>query len=130
MLEAPVLDSRSADRPGNDNAAARAPLPVARRAPRLVIEAIDGYGAPPPLLSEARLEVQPGERGLRYILLVDSQGAVKEVSPDTRKDEAVEAREAPAGVSTARPATATPAALSDLKFQRGNRPRRLLVRFE
>lgn len=130
--EAPVLESRSGDRSGGeDNAAARAPLPVAGRAPRMVIEAIDGHGAPPPLLSEARREILTGERGRRYILLVDSQGAVKEVSPDARKDEALEAREAPAAaVSMARPATATSAALAELRFKPGNRPRRLLVRFE
>jgi hypothetical protein len=130
--EAPLVDSRSADRSGgDDDAAVRPPLPQARRATRMIIEAIDGHGAPPPLLSEGRLEMHVGARRLRYILLVDAQGAVREVSPEGRKEEALEARDAATGgVSMARPANASPAALSELKFKPGNRPRRLLVRFE
>lgn len=130
--EAPLLDSRSADRTGgDDNVAARAPLPVARKAPRMVIEAIDGFGAPPPLLSEARIEIGAGERERRYILLVDSQGMVREVSPELRKDEALNVPEAsPSGAQLARPESGAPASLARLRFKPGNRPRRLLVRFE
>lgn len=122
--EAPLVDSGRA-------AAARPPLPPAARAPRMVIEAIDGHGAPPSLLSESPLEIPPGERGLRYVLLVDSRGTVTEVSPEARRSETLETREAPAaGAPTVGAANATPAALSTLRFEPGNRPRRLLVRFE
>ncbi|MEO8348427.1 MAG: hypothetical protein ABI610_05900, partial [Acidobacteriota bacterium] len=130
--EAPLIDSRSVHRTGgDDDVAARAPLPVVRKAPRMVIEAIDGYGPPPPLLSEARLEIPAGARELRYVLLVDPQGTVRKVSPETRGDEALEAREAPAsGTRMARPEPSVPAAFSELKFKPGNRPRRLRIRFE
>lgn len=131
--EAPLSDSsRSVDRiGGDDDVAARAPLPVVRKAPRMVIEAIDGYGPAPALLSEARLEIPAGGREHRYVLLVDSQGTVTRVSPEARRDDALEARGAPAsGARMARPEAAAPAGISDLKFKPGNRPRRLRVRFE
>lgn len=129
--EAPLLDSRSADAAGGEDAVSlRAPRAATPTEPRMVIEAIDGHGAPPSLVSEARFEILTGERGLRYILLVDSQGTVKEVSPDARKDETLEAREAPAAAVSTAPSSGTSAALSELKFKPGNRPRRLLVRFE
>ncbi|MDQ5857799.1 MAG: zf-HC2 domain-containing protein [Acidobacteriota bacterium] len=88
----------------------------------LSIEPIDGYGSAPPLLSELRMAVPANYRGHEFILHVDSQGKVSEVRPG------------PAGKAenqdTARLAAPAPAALSELKFKPGNRPRRLLVRFE
>lgn len=85
----------------------------------LSIEAIDGYGSAPPLLSDSRMAMPAAYRGHEFILLVDSQGKVSEVLPGpTRKQE------------TARLAAPTPDALSELRFKPGNRPRRLLLRFE
>ena len=91
---------------------------------RLSIEPIDGHGTPPPLLSEPRLEVPASYRGHEFILLVDSQGKVSEVRPGPSR----ERKEETARLSAA--AAPAPAGLSDLAFQPGNRPRRLLVRFE
>lgn len=129
--EAPLIDSRSVERSGDENVAARTPLPVTQKAPRMVIEATDGYGAPPTLLSEARIEITASERERRYILLVDSQGMVREVSLEPRKDEAINVPEAPpSGAQLARPESGAPASLARLRFKPGNRPRRLLLRFE
>jgi hypothetical protein len=131
--EAPLVDSRSVKGSGGDESpAARGPLPVARKAAaRMFIAAIDGFGAPPPLLSEARIEISAGERERRYILLVDSQGMVREVSAEPRKDETIHVPEASAsGAQLARPDSGTAASIARLRFKPGNRPRRLLLRFE
>ncbi|HZI66642.1 MAG TPA: zf-HC2 domain-containing protein [Thermoanaerobaculia bacterium] len=90
---------------------------------RLSIEAIDGHGSPPPLLSEARLALPASYRGHEFILHVDSQGKVSEVRPGPSR----ERREETGRLAAPAPA---PAALSELEFKPGNRPRRLLVRFE
>ena len=95
-------------------AAAASPL-------RLSIESIDGFGAAPPLLSEARLALPARFRGHEFILTVDSQGKVSEVGPGPSRQRREE---------IARSAAPAPAELSDLRFEPGNRPRRLLVRFE
>jgi hypothetical protein len=87
---------------------------------RLRIESIDGYGAAPPLLSSERIAWPASFRGHEFILNVDSQGNVSEVGPG-RPPERREAQ--------AVPATA-PTALSKLRFEPGNRPRRLLARLE
>jgi len=85
---------------------------------RLSIHEIDGYGAPPALLPGERLDLPVDERGHEYVLLLDSQGIVRRVVPK------------PAGLTgTLRQGDAS-AALSRLRFQPGNRPRRLLVRFD
>lgn len=88
----------------------------------LSFEAIDGHGPAPALLSESRMAMPASYRGHEFILLIDSQGKVSEVQPG------------PAGRAvkqeTARLAAAAPAALSELRFQPANRPRRLLARFE
>ena len=83
--------------------------PAAGRATplRLTIQSIDGYGSAPARGSEGPVERSPQERGREYILLLDSQGVVREVRPSP-----------------------APAALSRLHFHPGRRPRRLLVRIE
>ncbi len=84
------------------------PPASARSAPlRLRIHSIDGYGAAPPLLPEGPVELSPQERGREYVLLLDSQGVVREVRPSP-----------------------APAALSRLHFRPGSRPRRVVVRIE
>ncbi len=85
---------------------------------RLSIHEIDGYGTPPELVSGGRLDLPVDERGREYILLLDSQGIVRRVVPQ------------PTGrAETLRQGDAS-TALFRLRFQPGNRPRRLLVRFE
>lgn len=74
---------------------------------RLTVRSIDGYGAAPALLPDGSIELSPQERGREYVLLLDSQGVVREVRPSP-----------------------APAALSSLHFRPGSRPRRLLVRVE
>lgn len=83
------------------SAPASAPLHVS-------VREADGFGAPPPLRSPARLAVPLNERGLEYAVLVDSQGNVRAVTP----------------------AGAISDALSRLRFEAGSRPRRLIVRFD
>lgn len=83
-------------------AAAGAGIPL-----RLTVRSIDGYGAAPALLPDGSIELSPQERGREYVLLLDSQGVVREVRPSP-----------------------APAALSSLHFRPGSRPRRLLVRVE
>lgn len=74
---------------------------------RLTVHSIDGYGAAPAPVLDGPVEVSPQERGREYILLLDSQGTVREVRPSP-----------------------APEALSRLHFHPGSRPRRVLVRIE
>lgn len=85
------------------------------------VEAIDGYGSPPALLAGSRVAMPASFRGHEFILHVDAQGKVSEVRPGPARERKEE---------TARLAAPAPAALSELQFEPGNRPRRLLVRFE
>lgn len=75
---------------------------------RLSVREADGFGAPPLLRSGARIALPSNERGREYLVLVDSQGIVRGVTPE---------REASV-------------ALSRIRFEPGQRPRRLLVRFD
>jgi hypothetical protein len=74
---------------------------------RLTFHSIDGFGPAPARVLDGPLELSPQERGREYILLLDSQGTVREVRPSP-----------------------APEALSRLHFHPGSRPRRLLVRVE
>jgi hypothetical protein len=97
--ESPALAAGGSEEP---------PPSTARTIPlRLTFHSIDGYGSAPPLLPEGPVELSPQERGREYVLLLDSQGVVREVRPSP-----------------------APAALSRLHFRPGSRPRRLLVRVE
>ena len=110
---------------GEDDASAR----VDAAAPmRFSVREIDGFGAPPALLSDGRLELPPGERGREYVLVVDAQGSVQQVSrassehsgtPPSARDRRM-----------ARAEAATPPPLSRLRFAPGNQPRRLLLRID
>jgi hypothetical protein len=102
---------------------------AARSAPaaaplHLSISEVDGFGAPPALLSEVRIDLPPSERGREYVLMVDSQGTVREVSRADSQDSAAPRRR----IAKAEPAAPPP--LSRLRFEPGNRPRRLLVRID
>lgn len=97
--ESPALAAGGAEEP---------PASAARAVPlRLTVHSIDGYGAAPAILPEGPVALSPQERGREYVLLLDSQGVVREVRPSP-----------------------APAALSRLHFRPGSRPRRLLVRVE
>lgn len=102
-------------------AAAAAPL-------HLTVSEIDGFGAPPALVSRVPMELPSSERGRAYVLIVDSQGTVRQVSPVSAGDSAppppARKRE------IARAQSAVPLPLSRLHFAPGNRPRRLLVRID
>lgn len=100
----------------DSSAAAAAPALVLR----LSIEAIDGFGGAPPLLSENRVALPVSFRGHGFILHVDLQGKVTEVGPGPSLG----------SVATVGSTTPAHAELSNLRFKPGNRPRRLLVRFE
>jgi hypothetical protein len=97
--ESPALAAGGSEEP---------PAATARTVPlRLTIHSIDGYGSAPPILLDGPVELSPQERGREYVLLLDSQGVVREIRP-----------------------SAAPAALSRLHFRPSSRPRRLLVRIE
>jgi hypothetical protein len=97
--ESPALAAGGSEEP---------PASTARAVPlRLTFHSIDGYGSAPPLLSDDAIELSPQERGREYVLLLDSQGVVREVRPSS-----------------------APAVLSRLHFRPGSRPRRLIVRVE
>jgi hypothetical protein len=111
---------------GGEGDVALRPAPAA--APlRLSISEIDGFGAPPALLSEVRIDLPASERGHEYVLRVDSQGTVREVS---RADLQDSNRPAGARKQIAKAEPAAPPPLSRLRFEPGNRPRRLLVRID
>jgi len=85
---------------------------------KLTFQAIDGYGSSPALLSGEPRDLPVDERGQEYVLLLDSQGIVRRVTPQM------------VGRGTSVRQGDASAALSRLRFAPGNRPRRLLVRFE
>ncbi|HEV8232660.1 MAG TPA: zf-HC2 domain-containing protein [Thermoanaerobaculia bacterium] len=111
---------------GEGDAAAR-PAPAA--APlHLSISEIDGFGAPPGLVPGIRIDLPATERGRQYVLMVDSQGTVRQVSRASSEDSS---RIVPAPRrQIAKAQAAVPQPLSLLRFEPGNRPRRLLVRID
>jgi hypothetical protein len=96
---------------------------------RFSVREIDGFGAPPALLSDGRLELPPSERGREYILVVDAQGAVQNVSRASSQDSGSPAPSA-RDRRMARAEAATPPPLERLRFAPGNQPRRLLLRID
>ena len=74
---------------------------AARSVPlRLTVHSIDGYGPAPAPVLDGPVELSPQERGREYILLLDSQGTVREVRPSP----------APAALSRLRLSSGQPAA--------------------
>lgn len=97
--------------PGATSAGRERDVPArAVPAPALLVSVreADGFGAPPRLLDPSSMTLPPEERGREYIVLVDSQGIVREVAPQR----------------------ATSGAISRMRFEPGPRPRRLVIRFE
>ena len=103
-VEPAAPDSASAGGEGEEKTRALSVRPALR----LTIREADGFGGPPPLLTPLRISLPPSERGREYLLVVDPQGIVREVTPER-------------GVS---------GMLSRMRFEPGPRPRRLIVRFE
>ncbi len=95
---------------------------------RLVVTALDGQGAPPPLESDVSDDRIGPLRGQEFIVVLESQGRVRSVSPSgareeqklLQKDRADSALDEPARLGV----------LRELRFRAGDRPRRLLVRVE
>jgi hypothetical protein len=108
-----------------DVAARSAPAPAPLH---LSITEIDGFGAPPALVSGVRIDLPASERGREYVLRVDSQGTVRDVSRADSQDSGRFA-DAPRR-RVAKADSAAPPPLSRLRFEPGNKPRRLLVRID
>jgi Putative zinc-finger len=127
--EAPLVDSApksSADRAGGEGDASTAV--AAQTAPlHLSIREIDGFGPPPDLLPGARIDLPAAERGQEYVMMVDTQGTVRNVSR-AAADSGRIAAEPRRSIAKAEVSALSP--LSRLRFQPGNRPRRLLVRID
>lgn len=105
----PALAAEAGRAGGAEEPAAGSASPL-----RLRIEAIDGHGTAPALVSEDRRMLPPTYRGREFVLLVDAQGRVTRVLPG-RSGETV---------------TRENAVLRELEFEPGSRPRRLRLRFE
>src|SRR5207253_2969434 len=101
-----------------ETAAATGAVPPGKQPLKMTFQAIDGSGSPPSLLSTEHLDLPIDERGREYILLLDAQGIVRGVTPQ------------PAIRGGAIRQVDASGALFRLRFAAGNRPRRLLVRFE
>ncbi|MGH9363685.1 MAG: anti-sigma factor family protein [Thermoanaerobaculia bacterium] len=93
---------------------------------RLVILPADTGGSVPALLPGASLEPLAAERGRVFLLIVETQGRVREVRrADTDKSLRVRV-----GAADGKLPPADLRVLLDLRFAPGDRPRRLLVRVE
>jgi len=118
--------SPNAEPSGGEGAVARSMLSAEAPPPRLVILPADGEGSVPALLPGASLEQLAGERGREFLLVVETQGRVREVRPaDSEKSRRARV-EAPEG----KPPSPAMRVLLDLRFAPGDRPRTLLVRVE
>jgi hypothetical protein len=127
--EAPLAESApksSADRAGGEGDASTA-VAAAIAALHLSIREVDGFGPPPGLVHGVRIDLPAAERGREYVMMVDSQGTVRSVSRASEEP----GRIAPAPRRSIAKAEATAVSpLFRLRFEPGNRPRRLLVRIE
>lgn len=124
---APVLrkQATTTEAAGGESGAANAMDSIAAP-PRLSVSALDGQGAAPALMSLPSDERFAPLRGKEFVLVVETQGRVRDVQPSSGD-----------GFLTRRDAAAAPAsqtgaidALRALRFAPGDRPRRLLVRIE
>jgi hypothetical protein len=115
---APALRKRAATTESAGGQAANAMDSVA--APlRLSVRALDDQGAAPALVSPVSDERFAPLRGSEFVLVVETQGRVRDVMSSRTDTEPVQVSEA-----------AALEALRALRFAPGDRPRRLLVRIE
>jgi hypothetical protein len=130
--EAPLVAAGGAGRSEEDAKAGLPALPQkTSKPPRVLIEAIDGFGPAPDPVGEERFDLPSALRGERYVLTVDSQGSVREVRPYRTKRSVRGAAELPARPpETLSDESAASHVLRTLRFRPGNRPRLLLVRIE
>jgi hypothetical protein len=130
--EEPLIAAGGAGRSEEAARAGPTALPLkTSKPPRMFIEAIDGFGPAPDQVGGDRFDLPSAQSGEQYVLTVDSQGSVQEVRPH-RTERSVSGRvELPVRApETLSDESAASAALRTLHFRPGNRPRRLLVRFE
>ena len=92
-------------------------------APRLEITALDGEGTPPRTLHQP--ELTPEHRGRTFVLIVSASGQVLEVLPQPEEVQRRAQEESAKRQKLAR--REVPEALTGLRFETGNRPRRLLL---
>jgi hypothetical protein len=123
---APPRASKILERSGGEGAAAPSTASAEPGAPaRLVIQALDGEGNAPAVLSPDASEMLAGLRGRQYSLLVEAGGRVREARLDGKRPRGARprARESVASDSA-------PPSVWSLRFTPGDRPRRLLLRVE
>lgn len=105
---------------------------------RLLVTALDSQGAPPPLEVGVADDRLAPLRGQEFVLLIESQGRVRSVSPSraraedslNKKDRADAAVDARGDLDANAEKSPDLEALRELRFRPGDRPRRLLVRVE
>lgn len=116
---------RDQERPGGEGGAPAAPEEAAARPVRLVVTAADGAGPAPELIPSPTLELPADLRGREFVVIVDAAGRVRQVLPrrPALRDSARANENRLAKTQTASP-------LAALRFQPGDRQRRLLVRAE
>lgn len=110
-----------AQRPGGEGARSASAASAAERAGavRVTVSPLDSQGTPPELTNAADIALSAQDRG-EYVLLVNAQGIpIRATRYESRRQEA-----------GARKAASVPDQLRRLRFQGGDRPRRLLVRVE
>ena len=91
--------------------------------PRLEITALDGEGTPPRTLQEPELAAE--HRGRTFVLIVSASGQVLEVLPQPEEAQRRAQEEGAKRQKMAR--REEPDTLTGLRFETGNRPRRLLL---
>ena len=108
------------DRAGGEGAAGLAAPPSDIPAARLAVVVVDQAGTAPAILTPDAAVLLSGERGRQYLLLVGSDGRVREArQSDSRK-----------GFASEPEAAQAPPSVWNLRFAPGDRPRRLLLRIE
>jgi hypothetical protein len=130
---APSTRSRVAAEPSGGEAAVGAASPgflvdTLETPPRVTVQAFDGQGPAPALVSHPPDAQLAALRGHEFVLTVEAQGRVRAVQPSAGNGllSPTKARAGEAASAVAGPADA----LRELRFAPGGRPRRLLVRVE
>jgi hypothetical protein len=118
----------ASDSPGGD-AETTAAGEIAAPALRLSVRALDGQGSAPALEAHPPDERLASLRGREFVLIVEAQGRVREVQP-TANDGFAPRMKAQSTRADANAAADPAAALHELRFAPGDRPRRLLVKVE
>jgi Putative zinc-finger len=118
-----------ADRAGGEGDASPS-IAAAIAAIHLSIHEADGFGPPPDVLRGVWIDLPAAERGREYLVMVDSQGTVRSVSRASEDSDRGAAAPAPRRSIAKAEAGAAASPLFRLRFESGNRPRRLRVRID